>query len=145
MCNLQSAFHYVIQAADVWNMFVKCKQKCFTSVSLDEVEKKCYDAFNYGRREEALRLLKQVKDPHTVKSKNNFTILHCAAYHGWLDVVKDLINDHQFVPDCKDNDGNTPLSKARSNGKQFVVEYLETAIGLGAFVVYYCLHVHVCT
>ena len=94
-----------------------------------EVDTKCYDAFNYGRREEALRLLKHVKDPLTVKSKTNFTLLHCAAYHGWLDITKELINDHQFDPDCKDDDGNTPLSKARSNGKQSVVDYLETVIG----------------
>ena len=91
------------------------------------INTKCYEAFNYGRQEEALRLLKQVKDPRTVKSKNNFTILHCAAYHGWLDVVKQLINEHHFDPDCKDNDGNTPLSKARGNGKQSVVDYLERA------------------
>ena len=63
----------------------------------------CYDAFNYGRWEEALRLLKQVKDPRTVKSKKNFTLLHCAPYHGWLDVVKQLINDHQFNPDYTDD------------------------------------------
>ena len=104
-----------------------------------EVNTKCYDAFNFGRREEALRLLKQVKDPRTVKSKNNFTILHCAAYHGWLDVVKELINDHQFNPDCKDKGGKTPLSVARNNGKYAVVDYLETVIG--TFVVYVCLHV----
>ena len=88
-------------------------------VSSAEVEmRRCYDAFNYGRRDEALRLLKQIEDPHTVKSNNNFTVLHCAAYHGWLDVVEVLINDHQFDPDCKDDDGNTPLSRARSNGKK---------------------------
>ena len=50
-----------------------------------------YDAFNKGRREEALRLLKQVKDPCTGMSQRNFTLLHCAAYHGWLDVVQELI------------------------------------------------------
>ena len=105
-------------------------------VSLAEVETKCYDAFNYGRMEEALRLLKQVKDPRTVKSKNNFTILHCAAYHGWLDVVKELIIEHQFNPNCEDKDGNTPLSKATSNGKVTVVAYLKKVIG--TFVVYFC-------
>ena len=105
----------------------KLKQKFSLPVSL---EKKCYDAFNYGRKEEALRLLKQVKDPRTVMSNNNFTVLHCAAYHGWLDVVKKLINNHDFDPDCKDNDGNTPLSKARSNGKRPVVDYLEKALGI---------------
>ena len=108
-------------------------------VSLVEVDRECYDAFNYGSLEEALRLLKQVKDPLTVKSKNNFTILHCAAHHGWLDVVKELINDHQFNPECKDKGGKTPLSVARNNGKHAVVDYLETVIG--TFVVYVCLHV----
>ena len=106
-------------------------------VSLAEVETKCYDAFNNGRQEEALRLLKQVEDPRTVKSKNNFTILHCAAYRGWLDVVKELITEHQFDADCVDDVGNTPLSKARNNRKQHVVDYLETLIG--TIVVYFCL------
>ena len=105
-------------------------------IYLAELEEQCYDAFNYGRQEEALRLLKQVKDPHTVKSKNNFTILHCAAYHGWLDVVKQLINEHQFDPHCKDNDGNTPLSKAASSD---VVDYLETVIG--TFIVYFYTYI----
>ena len=103
------------------------------------LETKCYDAFNYGRREEALRLLKQVKDPRTVMSNSNFTLLHCAAYHGWLAVVKELINDHDFDPDCKDDSGNTPLSKARGNGKQPVVDYLERFLGLGTFNVDFCL------
>ena len=106
-------------------------------VSLAEVETRCYDAFNHGRRGEALKLLKQVKDPRTVMSNNKFTLLHCAAYHGWLDVVKQLINDHDCDPDCKDNDGNTPLSKARGNGKQSIVNYLEMVIG--TLVCYFCV------
>ena len=115
----------------------KCKQIVVILPSLADIEKECYDAFNYGRREEALRLLKLVKDPRTVKSKSNFTLLHCAAYHGWLDVVKELIIERQFNPNCEDTNGNTPLSKAGSNGKLTVVEYLETCIG--TFVVYFCL------
>ena len=114
-----------------------CNQNFIILPSLADTKKDCYDAFNYGRREEALRLLKLVKDPHTVKSKSNFTLLHCAAYHGWLDVVKELIIEHQFNPNCKDEDGNTPLSKATSNGKLTVVEYLETTIG--TVVVYFSL------
>ena len=94
-----------------------------------EVDAKCYDAFNCGRQKDALRLLKQVKDPHTVKSNKNITLLHYAALYGWLNVVKELINEHQFNPYCKDDDGNTPLNTARSNGKQPVVDYLETFIG----------------
>ena len=98
------------------------------------LEKKCYDAFEKGRREEASRLLKQVEDPSTVMSNHNFTLLHCAASHGWLAVVKELINVHKCDPDCKDDDGTTPLSNARSNGKQSVVDYLEKH--LGTFVAY---------
>ena len=103
-----------------------------------ETETKCYDAFNEGRHEEALSLMKQVKDPRTVKSKSNFTVLHYAAYHGWLDIVKELITEHQFNPDCEDKDGNTPLSKARSNGKQSVVDYLEEAIGTFSVCLHLC-------
>ena len=102
---------------------------------MSKVRDECFEAFNYGRREEALRLLKKIKNPRAVKDSNNFTLLHCAAYHGWLDVVKELINDHDFDPDCMDDDGNTPLSKARSNGQQPVVDYLL----IGTFVVYFCL------
>ena len=69
-------------------------------------------------------------------SKNNFTLLHCAAFHGWLPVVKQLIDEHQFDPDCQDNDGNTPLSKARSNGKQPVVDYLKKSIGTFIVLLY---------
>ena len=73
-------------------------------------------------------------------SNNNFTLLHCAAYHGWLNVVKQLIIDHDFDPDCKDNDDNTPLSKARGNGKQSVVDYLEMVIGtLVCYLLWYLL------
>ena len=103
---------------------------------MSAVETQCYDAFNYGRREEALRLLKQVEDLRTVKSRSNFTILHCAAYHGWLDVVKELVVENNFNPDCEDDDGITPLSKAITNGKQSVVDYLEAVIG--TLVVCFC-------
>ena len=100
---------------------------------------KCYDAFNHGRMEEALRLLKQVKDPRTVKSKNNYTLLHCAAFHGWLDVVKELIIEYQFNAECENDNGNTPLSKAKSNRKRHVVDYLEKVIG--TFVVDFCSYI----
>ena len=107
---------------------------CLLYIYYVKVADQCFDAFNYGRKEEALRLLKKINDPRTVKDSSNFTLLHCAAFHGWLDVVKELINVHRFDPNCKDDSGNTPLSKARSNGKRSVVDYLETPLGI--FVVY---------
>ena len=136
---LSAIISYKLQMCGTCLFNFKLQPKTFHFFSLDEVDTKCYDAFNYGRREEALRLLKRVKDPHRVKSKSNFHILHCAAYHGWLDVVKQLINDHGFDPDCEDDSGNTPLSKARSNGKQSVVDYLEMCTFLCIYLVYNCL------
>ena len=103
------------------------------------LENKCYDAFNKGRREEASRLLKQVKDPRTVMSNSNFTLLHCAAYHGWLPIVKQLILEYDFDSDCKDNKGNTPLSKARAKGNQPVVDYLEKRLGTFIMFMYTCI------
>ena len=122
--------------------FILNASKNVSFIYLAELEDQCYDAFNFGRREEALRLLKRVIDPHIVKNKSNFTILHCAAHYGWLDVVKELINVHQFDPDCKDNDGYTPFRTASNSGKQDVVEYLETVIG--AFVVHFYLFIYNC-
>ena len=113
---------------------------CFLFLVMSQVDDQCFEAFNNGRKEDALRLLKKIDDPRTVKDSNNFTLLHCAAYHGWLSVVKELINDHQFNPDCMDDDGNTPLMKAKSSEKQPVVDYLETVIG--TFVVYFCFYIN---
>ena len=84
--------------------------------------------------------MKKVKNPRTVKSKRNFTLLHCAAFHGWLDVVKELITEHQFDAYCEDDVGNTPLSKARSNKKQHVVDYLEALIGIHLLSIFYVLN-----
>ena len=88
--------------------------------------------------------MKKVKNPRTVKSKRNFTLLHCAAFHGWLDVVKELITKHQFDAYCENDDGNTPLSKARSNKKQHVVDYLEIVIGIHLLSIFYVLNYIVC-
>ena len=109
---------------------------------LVSLETKCFDAFKSGKREEALRLLKEIDDPHAVKSNDNFTILHCAAYNGWLSVVKEMINDHKFEPDYMDDDGNTPLMIAKSNSKQPVVNYLETVISTFVVYMYYCLYIN---
>ena len=109
---------------------------------LVSLETECYDAFKSGRREEALRLLKEIDDPQAVKSNDNSTILHCAAYNGWLSVVKEMINDHKFDPACMDDDGNTPLMTAKSNSKQPVVDYLETVISTFVVYMYFCLYIN---
>ena len=123
-------------------MFVLSTNESKNVSLLVSLEAKCYDAFKSGRREEALKLLKEIDDPHAVRSNENITILHCAAYNGWLSVVRELINDHKFDPDCMDDDGNTPLMTAKSNSKQHVVDYLETVISTFVVYMYFCLYIN---
>ena len=91
---------------------------------MTEIEDRCFSAFNHDRQEEGLTLLKQVKQPHTVKGIYSFTLLHCAAYWGWLDTVKLLITKYNCDPNQVDSRGLTPLHVASSCGHLDVLQYL---------------------
>ena len=91
---------------------------------MTEIEDRCYSAFNHDRQEEGLTLLKQVKQPHTVKGEYSFTLLHCAAHWGWLDTVKLLITEYNCDPNQVDSRGLTPLHVASSSGHLDVLQYL---------------------
>ena len=73
---------------------------------------KCYDAFDRGDKEEALRLLKVVKDPREVKGNNGWTLLHHAATNGWTDIVELLITKYNFDVNSVDDYDCTPLHLA---------------------------------
>ena len=88
------------------------------------MEEKCYDAFNYGRKAEAIRILKKLKDPRRVKVSGGGTLLHLAAIKGWRDVVATLINDYDFDVNCKTDDNWTPVHLASSYRHVDVVKYL---------------------
>ena len=89
------------------------------------VEDKCLQAFVNGRKEEAIRLLSVVVNPHELKNKDRQTGLHWACYYGWIEIVTKLINEHQFDPMCRDRNGNTPLHQACSQkGNLLIIQYL---------------------
>ena len=52
------------------------------------------------------------------------TLLHLAAYHGWLDIIRTV--GFTTTYNCKDNNGRTPLVYAAAGGNISVIDYLIT-------------------
>ena len=55
--------------------------------------------------------------------ESGLSLLHLAAYHGWVDIVIDLITKYKCDTNCKDSRGHTPLHCAASNNHLEVVRY----------------------
>ena len=49
----------------------------------------CLRAFEDGRKEDALRLLSKVEQPHP-------HLVHFSAMHGWLDVCRQLVENYHL-------------------------------------------------
>ena len=89
------------------------------------MEDRCYDAFDRGDKEEALRLLKVVKDPREVKGSSGWTLLHFAAARGWTDIVELLITKYNCnVNSVNDYYNMTPVYEASIYGQLNVIKYL---------------------
>ena len=85
----------------------------------------CLSAFEKGKKEEAIKLLLSVDNPHKIKDVCNRTILHWACLHGWTEIVTNLISEYPFDPQCRDNTGNTPLHDAcLQRGNLEIVQFL---------------------
>ena len=88
------------------------------------MEDKCLAAFRFNNKEEALSLLQLVKDPRKVKDSRGWTLLHCAAAHGWTDIVELLITKYN----CDVNYGTvynyTPVYAASAYGHLDVIKCL---------------------
>ena len=94
-------------------------------MSEDTVEAyKCLRAFRNGEKDEVVRLLPVVVNPQSYY--NQQTILRWACYHGWIDIVRKLINEYQFDPKCREStNDNTPLHFACSQmGNLHIIQYL---------------------
>ena len=88
------------------------------------MEKRCYHAFSNNNKEEARRLLNDVKDPRKVKSSGGSTLLHCAAGYGWTDIVELLITKYNCDINCGDVYNYTPVYAASANGHLDVIKCL---------------------
>ena len=86
---------------------------------------KCLVAFSRGNKEEALRLLKVVKDPREVKGSGGWTLLHLAAGRGWTDIVELLITKYNCnVNSVDDYNNETPVYLASFTGRLNVIKSL---------------------
>ena len=91
----------------------------------------CIEGFKKGNKEQARDHLKNIQRPSSIKLDGvNFTfgskvtLLHCAAYHGWEDLTKELIAKHKLSPSSTDSEGRNALHYASSGGVLEVVVYL---------------------
>ena len=85
---------------------------------------KCLVAFDRGDKEEALRLLKEVKHPREVKGSDGWTLLHLAAGRGWTDIVELLITKYNCNVNSVDNCNITPVHAASEFGHLNVIKSL---------------------
>ena len=72
--------------------------------------------YSSGGKEKVLSLLPVVRDPAGIRDSNNWTLLQCAAYNGWTDVCRLLVEQYQVDPHCRNSDGETALHCAALNG-----------------------------
>ena len=94
---------------------------------MSSLEKQCCEAFYSLRKEEGLELLEQLDDPKSVRHENGWTLLHFAAYQGWLDVVKLLTTKYKCDVNITSISNNkTPVFIASREGHLNVVKYLRT-------------------
>ena len=100
-------------------------------MAVSQNEWDCVTAFKEGNHDRAIQLLPIVRDPAAFttvfkifgKLSTNVSLLHLAAYHGWLDIIK-------MVKECSYRDcyGNTPLHYAAARNNVTVIAYLITTL-----------------
>ena len=99
----------------------------------------CVEAFKYGDKQDAERLLPQLIKPANIRTAHGtagahmprynrcyteqMSLLHLAAHYGWMDIAIDLITKYKCDTNCKDSDGCTPLHHAVINNHLEVVRY----------------------
>ena len=91
-------------------------------------------AFQQGNKEAAEHLLPHtvcIADIRTLFSFSGYprslcfvSLVHLAAYHGWLDVINNLITGYGCDVHCTDSNGHSSLHYAASKGHLEVVRHL---------------------
>ena len=84
--------------------------------------------YSSGDKEKVLSLLPVVSDPAGIRDSSNSTLLHWAAYNGWTDVCRLLVEQYQVDPHCRDSDGWTALHWASIHNHLDTVQYLVTSV-----------------
>ena len=99
-----------------------------------KITDQCVDAFVYGNKQDAERLLPRLEQPAAIRTTGlhkqynmqyteKISLLHLAAHHGWMDIIIDLITKYKCDTNCKDSHGHTPLHYAACKNQLLVVRY----------------------
>ena len=86
--------------------------------------------FRFGNKEKTLKLLPKLRSPETIRNCcypwRGYTLVHHAAWNGWEDVCKLLVEKYNCEPTAVDADGSSPLHVACAFcfGNEAVVKYL---------------------
>ena len=101
-----------------------------------DLQQRCTAAFKQGDHDEAGRLLPEIQKPQDIVTEfylagtktttTNVTLLHLAAYHGWLDNIKTM--KEYFKRNYTDSNGSTPLHYAAAGDSFAVIDYLITEL-----------------
>jgi len=101
---------------------------------VDQVDKEGHTALSYcidfiNRNDPrffdaAIFLVRKGANPNYLGKFANRTILHCAAAHGDLTLVKELVETYNANPSITDSDDKTPATYAEDHGHTAIVEYL---------------------
>ena len=103
-----------------------------------DLEQQCVTAFKQGNHDQAVQLLPQLQQPGDVTTEFEFngkslppnkgvTLLHLAAYHGWLDIIK-TIQQHISMYDVRDSADFTPLHYAAAASSENCLEMINYLI-----------------
>ena len=94
-------------------------------------------AFKEEDHDTALQFLPSLRQPANVRTSYNIvphipnlanaddvSLLHLAAFNGWIDIVTTLLDKYSCNSQCCDSKGQTPLHYAAYGGSRLVVKYL---------------------
>ena len=84
-------------------------------------EKECMRAFEIGDKHCAKQILTEIYQPAVLRE---YSLLHYAAQHGWLDVVVELVTKYKCDVYCDDHTLGTPLHHAARNCHLEIIKYL---------------------
>ena len=94
----------------------------------DTKEWRLYLTCGQGEKSKVIKLLKEEgADPTSADAVNSSTggaPLHWACYHGWLDIVKNFIENYDICPELVTGYRESPLHCACQGGHVDIARYL---------------------
>lgn len=123
----QTALHYVALASKPNIAVVEWVVQNGGRPMIDAIDNQGNTALSLAAERghlDLIRLLRKAGASLNFKHLKSWSLLHVAAYHGQLAVVKYLVEEEKISPLTFDSEGNTALILALGNKHEAVVSYL---------------------